>query len=606
MRSNLLGRKLSIVVPCGFSQDGYSNLKKWVAITEAREVEVILVIDTDITECQREIQNIKKLRQGVKIVVSKSRNPGGSRNIGFQSATREWVMFCDSDDFLYVDRTLDLLDETIKKRKKIGVGQFMRVLKSEQSTQRFLSAKIQDSIMDLTIAPGIWRYIFLRERIENFQFLNLSMGEDQVFLASINMKSEELHFSKEVIYEYFIGSVDQLTNKPALLSDLLIAVEHLVYELKTQSIFSRQVVIRFLVTGVKHASLSHKMTFLLKLLRIIKANNISLYKNLFVAIFHSVKFNWKSKNFSEVVLTGGLGNQLFQIAYALKLGDTRPVVINTTLGAPRLNHNNQPEVTTFNKFYALNKNSYSPSKIRSRLLNYSLRSNLAWGRYRFLSLAITFFSSVFYSVVSLKRTSIRSPRDLGWDPNILQIPKSTLVIGYFQTFVFANSTKVFKFMHDLEILDSSQKYLRLKKALMKEQPLIVHIRLGDYKANSKFGILDPDYYKLAINKAIKLKNYKSIWLFSDESESASEFLNFMKKIKIRVIHEDTLSASETLQLMRHGSGFVIGNSSFSWWAAYLRMDSNAPVFAPFPWFRLIPQPSRLYPSKWYKIKSKFN
>jgi hypothetical protein len=208
--------------------------------------------------------------------------------------------------------------------------------------------------------------------------------------------------------------------------------------------------------------------------------------------------------------------------------------------------------------------------------------------------------------VSLKRTTLRSPQDLGWDPNILQIPKSTLVIGYFQTFVFASSTKVFKFMHDLEILDSSQKYLRLKKALIKEQPLIVHIRLGDYKANSKFGILDPEYYKIAINKAIKVKNYKSIWLFSDESESASEFLDSIKKIKIRVIHEDTLSPSESLQLMRHGSGFVIGNSSFSWWAAYLKIDSNAPVFAPFPWFRFIPQPSRLYPSKWYKIKSEFN
>lgn len=606
MRKNLLGRKLSIIVPCGFSQSGYSNLKKWLTIAEAREIEVILVIDTDITESQKKIRNFKKSIQGVKVVVSNSRNPGGSRNVGFQSATREWVMFCDSDDFLYVDNALNVLDETIRTGKKIGIGQFIRVLKSEQSNQRFSPAKIQESIMDLTIAPGIWRYIFLRKRIENFQFPNLSMGEDQVFLARINMASSELHFSKEVIYEYFIGSEGQLTNKPVLLSDLLIAVKFLVYELKDTSIFSRQVVIRFLVTGIKNASLSHKILFLVNFLRILKLSYISFLKNLLVVIIHSIKFKRKSKNFSEVVLTGGLGNQLFQIAYALKLADSRSVVLNTTLGTPRLNNNNQPEVLTFNKFYNLNKSSYTSSKIRSRLLNYSLRSNLAWGRYRYISLPITFICSIFYSIVSLKRTTLRSPQDLGWDPNILQIPKSSLVIGYFQTFVFASSTKVFKFMHDLEILDSSQKYLRLKKALIKEQPLIVHIRLGDYKANSKFGILDPEYYKLAINKAIKVKNYKSIWLFSDESESASEFLDSIKKIKIRVINEDTLSPSESLQLMRHGSGFVIGNSSFSWWAAYLKIDSNAPVFAPFPWFRFIPQPSRLYPSKWYKIKSKFN
>ena len=42
----------------------------------------------------------------------------------------------------------------------------------------------------------------------------------------------------------------------------------------------------------------------------------------------------------------------------------------------------------------------------------------------------------------------------------------------------------------------------------------------------------------------------------------------------------------TLEKMRWGSGYVIGNSSFSWWGAFLSHTKNAPTVAPKPWFDL--------------------
>jgi hypothetical protein len=57
--------------------------------------------------------------------------------------------------------------------------------------------------------------------------------------------------------------------------------------------------------------------------------------------------------------------------------------------------------------------------------------------------------------------------------------------------------------------------------------------------------------------------------------------------------------------MKYGSAYVIANSSFGWWAAYLKKDKNARVFAPSPWFANLPEPCDLFPPEWILTPSDF-
>jgi len=53
-----------------------------------------------------------------------------------------------------------------------------------------------------------------------------------------------------------------------------------------------------------------------------------------------------------------------------------------------------------------------------------------------------------------------------------------------------------------------------------------------------------------------------------------------------------------IEIMKYGSGFILANSSFSWWAGFLRITHASVVVAPKPWFRNIPVSQDLVPRDW--------
>jgi hypothetical protein len=63
-----------------------------------------------------------------------------------------------------------------------------------------------------------------------------------------------------------------------------------------------------------------------------------------------------------------------------------------------------------------------------------------------------------------------------------------------------------------------------------------------------------------------------------------------------------LTASENLELMRLAKGFIIANSTFSWWGAFLSREKNCLVTYPSPWFSDLANPPMLFPEKWVGVK----
>jgi hypothetical protein len=191
-----------------------------------------------------------------------------------------------------------------------------------------------------------------------------------------------------------------------------------------------------------------------------------------------------------------------------------------------------------------------------------------------------------YAITGLGYSEVKAP------------PIKSFFIGYFQTFRWASEPDTNKQLRNLSLRNRSTEVEEFQRLSLVEKPLVIHIRLGDYKSESDFGLLHPDYYLENIADFWKSGKYKKIWIFSDEIESARKyFLDFDQNL-FRYIPEVDNSASTTLEVMRYGHGFIIGNSSFSWWGAYLAYAPDAEVNAPTPWFRNIESPVDLIPPEW--------
>jgi hypothetical protein len=136
-----------------------------------------------------------------------------------------------------------------------------------------------------------------------------------------------------------------------------------------------------------------------------------------------------------------------------------------------------------------------------------------------------------------------------------------------------------------------------------EKPLVVHVRLGDYLVEGGFGTLDQSYYLKAIGKAMELGDFGKIWMFSDEPSDAIRRLPSLPGLEVRVMPAFEESPATALEVMRMGKGYVIANSTFSWWGASLSYQPNPVVVYPYPWFKSIDSPLDLVPPNWLPIST---
>jgi len=313
----------------------------------------------------------------------------------------------------------------------------------------------------------------------------------------------------------------------------------------------------------------------------------------------------RKKKLYFIHLMGGLGNQLFQIAAGLNFSLTAdvPLIIDDSYGNFRKNNYGQADVFTYRTDFISTlkipprKHKYL-SQILGLLIRISLKSREEL-KSRILRLFISKIASVVLSLKLHKRVVVWSATDVGFE-QISNSLNSQYLIGYFQTYRFVALKEVKNLLSNLNIVDKTID--EHKELANTETPLIVHVRLGDYLHESNFGVLSPNYYEEAIFLMISKYNFKKIWVFSDDIENAKSYIPERFAVLCRWIDDRNDSACLTLEKMRLGSGYVIGNSSFSWWGAYLSHTISAPTVAPDPWFIGMKQPNELIPPNWITIQ----
>jgi hypothetical protein len=303
-------------------------------------------------------------------------------------------------------------------------------------------------------------------------------------------------------------------------------------------------------------------------------------------------------NSNRVVLNGGLGNQLFQIASGLYYSKNNMILADGNLGLPYLNSHNKVILESLDfpgkEIFFTNPKKRPLQRQLFRILLVAGTKSIASRSLDFLVKNFTRLTR-FLGLTGISQVIVC--RGVGFTPGIERSHRS-IGIGYFQTFRYASEPRVFKVLkasRPKRIGVELQEYLRLA---IEFRPIIVHIRLGDYLLEPNFGILPPSYFLEGISLLRKKLPSNPIWFFSDDVSQAKKYFQREELGEVIWISDIDRDPVSTLELMKHGSGYVISNSSYSWWAAFLRSDSEAMVIAPCPWFKIGGTPDSLLPDSW--------
>jgi len=297
-----------------------------------------------------------------------------------------------------------------------------------------------------------------------------------------------------------------------------------------------------------------------------------------------------------VYCQGGLGNQLFQfiIGYILAKKNN----INLRINIERYNsYHHQFELDRFPEVYKLKIPKIKNNNFFSKIYLYLSRKF-----HKILKISGIYKLINYFFFIEIKEFE-KSPFIFNGDLLKKKIVKNVSIIGFFQSEKY--------FIHYKKIVLKLFRFPKIKDKLVKyylnliknKNSVAIHIRRQDYfndpKVRHFHGILGENYYKKSINYIKKKLKNPIFFIFSDDIELVKKTLTFFNNKKY--IFTNTKSSINDLYLMSNCKHFIIANSTFSWWGAWLSKNKHKIVIAPKKWLRAKISTLDIIPESWIKI-----
>lgn len=315
-----------------------------------------------------------------------------------------------------------------------------------------------------------------------------------------------------------------------------------------------------------------------------------------------------SKSHLIISLTGGLGNQLFQVSNIIGSNLEANLLFTKSFGRPRLNDFGEAEISSFKlpfpHEYA--ENSEAPYFFR-KVLGHTLKISEHPKGYEnsglYFSL-VKLLASILTTVYYRKITIVRTNRDKALVRGLKFC--NYLMVGYFQCMSKESKVLSKEVLSEIEISGKTVRLEREMNYALAHKIIFVHIRLTDYLNEPAIGLLSSNYFNQALQEYLNRVPFKEIWIFSDDHVMARKVLSIPVNVKVRYIPETEFSVAESFELLRCGSYYILSNSTFGWWAAFLCRKTNPLVVMPIPWFRNLNYDSSLNIENWKQVPAEWS
>ena len=264
-----------------------------------------------------------------------------------------------------------------------------------------------------------------------------------------------------------------------------------------------------------------------------------------------------------VVMSGGLGNQLFQFAFLHNLSDLKRGAISCFFP---ITHDGARDFM----LSSLCSNCTHVDKVNtrsSRTLDLRFKA-LGFVQNRFPKIFMKFFSGLDFVE---KNTYSFENLDISFK----------YYSGYFQHWKHVHNS-LESFESELDFVIDEQ--LESLPEFFSQSPYgVVHFRQGDLLNYRKtMGNLNFEYFEKSISAALTdcEEEIRVIVLTDDKDAALKHFVN----LAVEVYGPDEISEWQGLAAMSAAKFVITSNSTFSWWGALLASRRGGIAYIPSPWF----------------------
>lgn len=296
-----------------------------------------------------------------------------------------------------------------------------------------------------------------------------------------------------------------------------------------------------------------------------------------------------------VKISGGLGNQLLQYAFAKSLEQKRQIQVKIDASIFKLPTKNiTPRIFLLDKFninlQTAEKNDFHKIKVPYGA-DRSLKENIYRAVFKFRE---------FLRPRNRKKIIIYHKRD--FNELIFNSPDNSYISGVWTNqkyFIDIKETLIKEITPKFPLSDKSKKLL-LK--INGANSASIHIRRDDYlKHLYKLVLLSDDYYRKAVDAIKKKTKNPLFFVFSDDIEYVKTNYGKIFGADVIYVSGENIPDYEELWLMSRCKHNIIANSTFSWWGAWLNQNPDKIIIAPSQYTSDNTDISDFFPREWIII-----
>lgn len=202
-----MSKKVSVIISCFNSSKPLIPLLDSVFNQDYENFEVIAVDDCSTDNTYEVLKTYAKNRQNMTVLhLEKNKGLSSGRNAGYEKASGEYILFCDSDDVVTSDYISTLVKNMEEQKADLSICNFKRIKeqgkKRGQNKHKLMIFEKEKCVEELfrqkTFDICVWNKLYKKEILDKF---NIRFNEDVLYAEDIGFNYNYFKHCDKIVYD---------------------------------------------------------------------------------------------------------------------------------------------------------------------------------------------------------------------------------------------------------------------------------------------------------------------------------------------------------------------------------------------------------------------